>query len=85
MIEQLLGAREISRWGSGGFHDLDQLKNFNLDPAKGRGLFTGPIFDLVDEAVALRQKIEAMPSNTVEDVEVVGYRHHPAIRAPVAV
>ena len=52
-----------------GIHHLDQLKNFNLDPSKGRGLFTGPIFDLVDDAVALRQKIEARPSNTVEDVE----------------
>src|SRR5205085_652765 len=52
-----------------GIHQLDQLKNFNLNPSKGRGLFTGPIFDLVDDAVGLRQKIEAMPSNTVEDVE----------------
>ncbi len=52
-----------------GIHHLDQLKNFNLDPTKGRSLFTGPIFDLVDDAVGLRQKIEAMPSNTVEDVE----------------
>jgi hypothetical protein len=52
-----------------GIHDFDQLKNFNLDPSQGRTLFTGPVFDLVDEAVALRQKIEGMPSNTVEDVE----------------
>lgn len=52
-----------------GIHHLDQLKHFNLDPSQGRNLFTGPIFNLVDEAVALRQKIEAMPSNTVEDVE----------------
>jgi hypothetical protein len=52
-----------------GIHDLDQLKNFNLDPSKGRGLFTGPVFNLVDEAVGLRQKIETMPSNSVEDVE----------------
>lgn len=52
-----------------GIHHLDQLKNFNLDPSKGRGLFTGPIFDLVDAAVALRQKIESMPSNSVEDVQ----------------
>ena len=48
---------------------LDQLRYFNLDPSQGRNLFTGPIFNLVDDAVALRQKIEAMPSNTVEDVE----------------
>jgi hypothetical protein len=52
-----------------GIHDLDQLKNFNLDPSKGRGLFTGPVFNLVDEAVGLRRKIETMPSNSVEDVE----------------
>ncbi len=52
-----------------GIHHLDQLKHFNLDPSQGRNLFTGPIFNLVDEAVRLRQKIEAMPSNTVEDVE----------------
>jgi hypothetical protein len=52
-----------------GIHQLDQLKHFNLDPSQGRNLFTGPIFNLVDDAVALRQKIEAMPSNTVEDVE----------------
>ncbi len=52
-----------------GIHHLDQLKHFNLDPAQGRNLFTGPIFNLVDDALVLRQKIEAMPSNTVEDVE----------------
>jgi Eco57I restriction-modification methylase/MmeI, target recognition domain/MmeI, N-terminal domain len=52
-----------------GIHHLDQLKHFNLNPSQGHNLFTGPIFNLVDEAVALRQKIEAMPSNTVEDVE----------------
>jgi hypothetical protein len=51
-----------------GIHHLDQLKHFNLDPAQGRNLFTGSIFNLVDDAVALRQKIEAMPNNTVEDV-----------------
>jgi predicted ATPase len=52
-----------------GIHHLDQLRYFNLDPSQGRSLFTGPVFNLVDEAVGLRQKIEAMPSNTVEDVE----------------
>jgi hypothetical protein len=52
-----------------GIHDLDQIKNFNLDPKQGRGLFTGPIFNLVDEAVALRKKIEANPANTVAEVE----------------
>lgn len=52
-----------------GIHHLDQLKFFSLDPSQGRNLFTSPIFDLVDEAVALRLKIEGMPSNTVEDVE----------------
>jgi hypothetical protein len=52
-----------------GISHLDQLKFFNLDPSQGRNLFTGPIFNLVDDDVALRQKIEAMPSNTVEDAE----------------
>src|SRR5262249_40383230 len=52
-----------------GISHLNQLKFFNLDPSKGRNLFTGPILNLVDEAVTLRQKIEGMPSNTVEDVE----------------
>ena len=53
-----------------GIKDLDQIKYFNLDPQKAeRGLFTGPSCDLVDEAVTLRKKIEAMPVNTVEDVQ----------------
>jgi hypothetical protein len=52
-----------------GISHIDQLKFFNLDPSLGRNLFTGPIFNLIDDAVALRQKIEGMPSNTVEDVE----------------
>jgi hypothetical protein len=45
----------------------------NSKPTPGassrRNLFTGPILNLVDDAVALRQKIEVMPSNTVEDVK----------------
>ena len=53
-----------------GIHTLDQLKNFNLDPAGGKQyLFTEPLETMVDEAVALRLKIEQMPANTVEDVE----------------
>jgi hypothetical protein len=52
-----------------GIHHLNQVRHFNLNPSQGRNLFTGPIFNLVDDAMALRQKIEAMPSNTVEDVE----------------
>ena len=52
-----------------GIHDLEQIKHFNLDPKQGRGLFTGPIFNLVDEAVALRKKIEGSPANTVAEVE----------------
>src|SRR5262245_51329643 len=53
-----------------GIKDLDQIKYFNLDPQKAeRGLFTDPILQLVDEAVALRKKIESMPVNTVEDVQ----------------
>jgi hypothetical protein len=52
-----------------GIHDLEQIKHFNLDPTQGSGLFTGPIFNLVDEAVALRKKIEGSPANTVAEVE----------------
>src|SRR5947209_10992912 len=54
-----------------GIKSLDQIKHFNLEPEKAeRGLFTGPILELVDEAVELRKKLEAMPVNTVEDVQV---------------
>jgi hypothetical protein len=52
-----------------GIHDLEQIKHFNLDPTQGSGLFTGPIFNLVDDAVALRKKIEGNPANTVAEVE----------------
>src|SRR5262249_23691961 len=52
-----------------GIHDLRQLKHFNLDPKATSGLFEGPLEKWVDEAVALRQKLEGMPSNTVEDVQ----------------
>src|SRR5262249_35226938 len=50
-------------------HDLRQLKHFNLDRKATSGLFEGPLEKWVDEAVALRQKLEGMPSNTVEDVQ----------------
>lgn len=52
-----------------GIHDLRQLRHFNLDPKATSGLFEGPLEKWVDEAVALRQKLEGMPSNTVEDVQ----------------
>jgi hypothetical protein len=53
-----------------GIKDLNQIKYFNLDPQKAeQGLFTGPILQLVDEAVTLRKQIESMPVNSVEDVQ----------------
>ena len=53
-----------------GIHDLRQLEVFNLK-AEGaqREWYSGPVTKLVPEAVTLRQRIEAMQSNTVEDVE----------------
>src|SRR5262249_44125400 len=54
-----------------GIKDLDQIKYFNLGPQKAdQGLFTGPILQLVDEAVTLRKQIEFMPVNTVQDVQL---------------
>jgi hypothetical protein len=54
-----------------GIHSLRQLERFNLDPDVLQAVwYTGPITKMVDEAVVLRQKLEAMPSNSVEDVEV---------------
>ncbi len=52
-----------------GIHDLRQLEKFNLNPDAPQSVwYSGPITKMVGEAVELRQKIEAMPSNTVEDV-----------------
>ena len=52
-----------------GIRDIRQVQYFqsDLDHAD-RSLFTGPVMSLVDEAVALRRKIEALPVNTIEDV-----------------
>src|ERR1700694_5579349 len=47
-----------------GIKDLEQLKNFSLEAdAPGTFKFPGPLEDWVDEAVALRQKIESAPAN----------------------
>ena len=52
-----------------GIRDIRQVQYFQLDLDQAdRSLFTGPVMSLVDEAVALRKKIEALPGNTVEDV-----------------
>lgn len=53
-----------------GIHSLDQLRHFSLKPdSQDPVLFKGPLDELVDEAVALRQKLEEMSANTVEDVK----------------
>jgi hypothetical protein len=52
-----------------GIRDIRQVQYFQLDlDHADRSLFAGPVMGLVDEAVALRKKIEALPANTVEDV-----------------
>ena len=52
-----------------GIRDIRQVQYFQLDlDHADRSLFAGPVMSLVDEAVALRRKIEALPANTVEDV-----------------
>jgi len=52
-----------------GIRDIRQVEFFQLDLDQAdRSLFTGPLMSLVDEAVALRRKLEALPVNTVEDV-----------------
>lgn len=53
-----------------GLHGIDQLRHFSLKPDSDDAvLFKGPLDNSVDEAIALRLKLEDMPSNTVEDVE----------------
>jgi hypothetical protein len=53
-----------------GINNINQLKTFSLDGlGKLEYLFTEPLDKLVDEAIALRLRIESMPSNTVEDTE----------------
>ena len=53
-----------------GIQNLDQLKYFNLD---GKGtdnrLFLGFLSHQVPETIALRQRLETLPSNTVEEIE----------------
>ena len=52
-----------------GIRDIRQVQYFQLDLDQAdRSLFAGPVMSLVDEAVELRKKIEALPANTVEDV-----------------
>src|SRR5271166_2264842 len=52
-----------------GIRDIRQVQYFQLDLDQAdRSLFAGPVMSLVDEAVALRKKIEALPASTVEDV-----------------
>jgi hypothetical protein len=53
-----------------GIHSLDQLRHFSLKPdPKDKVLFPGPLDDVVDDAIALRLKLEDMSANTVEDVK----------------
>ena len=58
-------------WGFAGGHQRPRPNQIlqSRSAESRRGLFTGPILHLVDEAVTLRKKIEAMPVNTVEDVQ----------------
>src|SRR5205807_392508 len=53
-----------------GIRDLKQLEHFNLD---GEGVTNSLFLDFlrnrIPEAVELRRRIEAMPANTVEEVE----------------
>ena len=52
-----------------GIRDIRQVQYFQLDlDHADRSLFAGPVMSLVDEAMELRKKIEALPANTVEDV-----------------
>jgi hypothetical protein len=53
-----------------GIHDMKQLEAFNLQPEGAQAVwYSGAVTQLTKEAVDLRQKIEAIPANTVEDVE----------------
>jgi cation transport regulator ChaC len=52
-----------------GIHDLEQLSRYSLKPNDiDQPLFSGPWLDGVDEAIALRLKLEDLPANSVEDV-----------------
>jgi hypothetical protein len=53
-----------------GIQDMKQLEAFNLEPEGAQAVwYSGPVTTLAKEAVDLRNTIEAMTSNTVEDVE----------------
>ncbi len=53
-----------------GIHDIEQLRHYQLKPDPlDPVLFKGPIDTAVDEAIALRLKLEDLPANTIEDVE----------------
>ncbi len=53
-----------------GIKDLDQLKHFHLEADQpGTLKFKGPLEDWVEDAVALRKKIEVAPANTIEEVQ----------------
>ena len=53
-----------------GLHNIDQLRYFSLKPDTADAvLFKGPLDSAVDEAIALRLKLEDLPTNTVEDVQ----------------
>ncbi|MEQ8849017.1 DNA methyltransferase [Botrimarina sp.] len=53
-----------------GLHDLEQLRFYSLKPdAEHPVLFKGPLNTAVDDAIALRLRLEGTPANTVADVE----------------
>lgn len=53
-----------------GIHSLDQLRHFSLKPdSNEKVLFPGPLDEMVNDAIALRLKLEDMSANTVEDVK----------------
>lgn len=53
-----------------GLHHLDQIRYFTFDlENKQRSYFADAIERVTDEVIALRQRIEASPSERVEDVE----------------
>ncbi|MGE0883111.1 MAG: restriction endonuclease [Blastocatellales bacterium] len=53
-----------------GLHHLDQIRYFTLDlNDKQKAFFTGAMEKEVAKVIELRQRIEAQPANTVEDVE----------------
>ncbi len=59
-----------------GLSSLDQVRYVHTNPEAGRALYDGALFDatevvtkLVDEAVQLRERLEALPSRTVRDAE----------------